>query len=126
MIPFESETFLESSLTGYVRRHDRYPMIRQRFDVLKSRKRNAIVSHWSVLRGIAEARCANAKNIRETLTSLLADSVCLTVVTADQLMNFVYNIRTNWSFENSWQSNGFVLNGSIFLGVNTHEWARSR
>lgn len=48
-------------------------------------------------------------------TCFLADGVGLTLVTAHQLVNFVYDIWANWSLEDGRQLNGGIFAGNVLL-----------
>lgn len=85
----------------YGPQRDRYPKIQQMFDDLKH---NEFISH-----------VPNLAYNNLILTCFLTDSVGLTLVTAHQLMNFVYDIWANRSLEDSRQLNGGIFAGNVLL-----------
>lgn len=108
-------------LTEYEQQHDLFPMIQLMFGDLKFNhdkiaQINNHVSKWSNRSHILHI-------LAQPLTSFVAHSISLTIITAHQLMNLIDDIWPNWCLEHGRQCNRFVFDCLIFLGVNTHEWA---
>lgn len=111
-------------LTEYEQQHDLFPMIQLMFGDLKFKHSKEIAQI-----SIHVSKSSNRSHVfflhilTRPLTSFVAHSISLTIITAHQLMNLIDDIWPDWCLKHGWQCNRFVFDCLIFLGVNTHEWA---